>query len=263
MKKYYYSGGALALGILGFFVRRWQLDTCFDASRLPVPGPATGLLIGLTMAEAALFLALALPLHGKKDWPGAFGPAPCHWIKLAAICYLLAGAAFFINQTMVQAPSAVFQIANILLPIMLAGGIFLAAVGLWFLSRGGKTKPLAAMAPGFCSCFWLVNAFHTHANDPVVLGFIWTLLAIVASVLAWYETAGFSLGKGHSQPALFWSLMTVALCLTALADGDAWYIRLLLAAQVLSFTVQSARLVDRMEAGRPEPEGEPPQETAE
>lgn len=263
MRKYYYPGGAVLLGAIGFCVRRWQLATCFESNRLPIPGLATNVLIGLTVAAAALFLAMVIPLHGQKNWSAVFGQAPCHWLKLTAGCYLLSGVTFLRSQTMMQTPSAVFQIANILLPFMLVCGTFLSAMGLWFLSRGGKVPPLAVMAPGFCGCFWLVNTYHNHANDPVVIGFAWTVLAIIASILAWYEMAGFSLGKGHSRLTLFWSLMTITLTITALADGGAWYILLLLAAQAISFTVQSVRLVDKMEFKKPGAEGNSTQEAAE
>ncbi|MCD8009783.1 MAG: hypothetical protein LUF34_03100 [Lachnospiraceae bacterium] len=114
----------------------------------------------------------------------------------------------------------------------------------------GAVEPLAAMLPGFCNCFWLIQIYHANANNPVVQVFVWQLLAAVASVAAWYYLAGFSLGIGKGKTALFWSLTAVMLSLVALADDSALFTRLLLA-QVFCLTVQLTRLAAGMEnAGR-------------
>lgn len=247
IKKQYYPGLAVVLGLLGFLLRRWQLSSCFDEKDLPIPGLAVPLLAALTAGSALLFLVLVFPLKGEKSWNGAFGQAPFPLLKLGALGCLLAGGSYVIQHGIQDFGSSVFQYTNVLLPILLLLGTLGAAIGCWHLSNGGKIQPAITMLPGFCSCFWMVNSYHTHANDPVVLDFAWFLLAVALISLAWYKIAAFSLGRGQGRAALFSSLMSIMLALTSLADSALHYDQILLAVQVICLAALSVRMAGRME----------------
>lgn len=247
IKKQYYPGLAVVLGALGFFLRRWQLSSCFDEKDLPIPGLAVPLLAALTVGSALLFLVLVFPFKGEKSWTGALGEAPLPLLKLGALGCLLAAASYIAEHGLKDFSSSVFQYTNVLLPVLLLLGAFGAAIGCWHLSNSGHPQPAIAMLPGFCSCFWVVNAYHTYANDPVVLDFAWFLLAVAASTLAWYEIAAFPLDRGCSRRALFFSLMAIMLCLSCLADSELSYDRILLIVQVICFVALSARMAGHME----------------
>lgn len=259
MKKYLYPGTAVLLGAAGAGLRRWQLHVCFEEDGLPVPGLATDLLMALSIGAAALFLLLVFPLKSqKKGWDAAFGTDRCDWLKLSSLGYLLAGIAFLIWRKEAQDPSAVFQFANLALPVMLGSFLFASALAAWLLSQGGKVEPLAAMIPGFCSCFWLVNIYHIHANDPVYLDFAWYLLAGGASVMAWYEMAGFALKQGKIRLTLYWSMLAVTLSMICWADQTEIYTWLMMVTQALFFTVQNVRLMSRLDLSEEPEEPEAP-----
>ncbi len=252
MKKYLYPCLGLLLGGAGCALRRWQLATCFDENGLPVSGAATNLLIALAVGGAVCFLLLAQTRRtASRDWAEVFGPGPHPELLPGGLLYLAAGAAYVLWTRQADPASSVFQAINVVLPVLLGAALFLSGVAVCLLTRQGAAEPLAAMAPGFCSCFWLIQIYHSNANDPVVQIFVWQLLAAVASVAAWYYLAGFSLGIGKGRTALFWSMTAVMLSLVALADDSALFTRLLLLAQVLCLTPQLTRLAGGMEqAGR-------------
>ncbi len=251
MKTDLYPCLGLLLGGAGCALRQWQLATCFDEDGLPVAGTATTLLIALTVCGAVCFLLLARTRQtGARDWAGAFGTGPRPELLPGGLLYLAAGAAYVLWARQTEPASSVFQAINVVLPVVLGAFLFLAGVSVCLLSRRGAAEPLAAMAPGFCSCFWLIQIYHTNANNPVVQAFVWQLLAAVASVAAWYYLAGFSLDIGKGRTALFWSMTAVMLSLVALADDSALFIRLLLAAQVLCLTPQLTRLAAGMKPVR-------------
>ncbi|MCD8146493.1 MAG: hypothetical protein LUD84_04340 [Clostridiales bacterium] len=252
MRNYLYPCLGLLLGGAGCALRRWQLTTCFDENGLPVDGTATTLLIALAVAAAVCFLLLAQTRRtAVRDWASVFGLGPRPELLFGGALYLAAGAAYLLWARQTEPASSVFQAINVVLPVVLGAALFLSGVSVCLLARRGTVEPLAAMAPGFCSCFWLIEIYHTNANNPVVQVFVWQLLAAVASVAAWYYLAGFSLGIGKGRTALFWSLTAVTLCLTALADDSALFTRLLLLAQVVCLTPQLTRLAVGMEpAGR-------------
>ncbi|MCD8353153.1 MAG: hypothetical protein LUC47_02405 [Clostridiales bacterium] len=252
MRNYLYPCLGLLLGGAGCALRRWQLTTCFDENGLPVAGAATSLLIALAVGGAVCFLLLSQTRRtAARDWVGAFGPGPRPGLLPGGALYLAAGAAYVLWTRQTAPASSVFQAINVVLPVVLGAFLLLSGVAVCLLARRGAAEPLAAMLPGFCSCFWLIQIYHTNANNPVVQVFVWQLLAAVASVAAWYYLAGFSLGIGKGRTALFWSLTAVMLSLVALADEGALFTRLLLLAQVFCLTVQLTRLAAGMEqAGR-------------
>ncbi|MCD8189476.1 MAG: hypothetical protein LUD78_04530 [Clostridiales bacterium] len=251
MKKYLYPCLGLLLGGAGCALRRWQLATCFDEDGLPVPGTATNLLIALAVGAAVCFLLLARTRRtASRDWAEVFGTGPRPELLPGGLLYLAAGAAYVLWVRQSEPASSVFQAINVVLPVLLGGTLFLAGVSVCLLSRRGAAEPLAAMASGFCSCFWLIQIYHTNANNPVVQAFVWQLLAAVASVAAWYYLAGFSLDIGKGRTALFWSMTAVTFSLVALADECALFTQLLLAAQVLCLTPQLTRLAGGDGEGR-------------
>jgi hypothetical protein len=264
-KKYFYPLTALALGVLGMALRTWQMNTCFDQLGLPVPGAATTWLIALTAGAAILALPAAIFLKketGRKEYN-----VPVRHPVLIGACvgYLLTAVFYALYLGSEEAPEAVFQMTNTLLPIFMMVGLLLSAAAMVNLSGRGKQDALSAIVPGFCSCFFLVNLYHLHANDPVVLDFAWELLALAASALGWYYAAGFGVKKVKPNQAVYFSLMTVVLSLIPLGDSSQPYVKIFLITQALFFTVESIALLNQMEIGFPDPapkKGENPDKTA-
>ena len=161
-----------------------------------------------------------------NDWPGlAEAAASARLAGRGAMAVLLPGVGLPIL-------SAVLGVLSALSLLMLTRNNY------WGERRGDRSAFL--LLPAFGGCLWLVLTYRDMSSDPVVAGYACHLLALVAVTLALYYTVALSFGK-HPRPraALYFSLLAVYLCLTALADGLELTQTLLLLAAVLWFTNQS------------------------
>ena len=120
---------------------------------------------------------------------------------------------------------------------------------LFMVLRNGDSGSwsLAPLIPGFTSCVWLVLTYHSNASNPSVMSFAWQVFAVSSAALAWYFTASFAFQFPRPQAATWFSLLTVMLCLIALADSVELYQKVLLAATALWFLVRSILLIDNAE----------------
>ena len=81
-------------------------------------------------------------------------------------------------------------------------------------SRGAA----AALIVDLFMCFWLIASYKTFASDPVVWHYAPRLLAICASVLAFFYLAGYPYGKPKPLMAVFFSNFSALLFIITLAD---------------------------------------------
>lgn len=221
---------ALALGAVGAALRRWQLATCFDTLGLPIMGVATPCLIALLIGSAMLF-ALVLHAPNALAWRA---DKPSILLKGSAALALLGGVLYFAGGNGISAESVTFQYAVIMLPLLMAVGCVAMAAGFWLLSKRGELSLVGACMVGFGSCFWLINGYRDHANDPVVLGFAFLILAVAACAVTWYQFSALAVGKCKSKLTRVLLLMSIVLCMTAAADITPLYHTSLFAAQVLA-----------------------------
>ena len=68
-------------------------------------------------------------------------------------------------------------------------------------------------------CFWLIAAYKFSASDPVIWHFAPRLLAISATILAFYFIEGFVFKKPAPLLSLFFCLLGTFLCIITLADN--------------------------------------------
>lgn len=240
-KSNYYAILALVLGAVCFGLRRWQMASDFDALGLPVPGAATWALAGVAALSLALFVALLLPLEGASRWDAVLGERKLTPLYGGALLF----AAALVPMLRVRGGDiddvAVFVVAAKVIPMLMMLGTVLTAVGLCFAASGGALRGQYLVLPTLLGCFWTVGAYHDHGTDPVIGHFLWLILAVVSSTMAWYELTGLSMNRGHARRAFFLCLCSELFSLTALAGGASLPEMLLLAAQTVSlFTVAMA-----------------------
>lgn len=237
---------SILLGLVGLFLRRWQLNTCFDELGLPVSGAAVVLLTLFSVAVYLFFCGSALSMKGKTDWSGALGDSPMPVLILPAVLTAAAALRFVSEYHVSLRASTPFPAAQYLLPVLMVTGCLAAALALLLIARGGKPEPLMVMLPGFTSCFWMVNAYRTHAANPVVLRFGWFLLAVVFCSLAWCRIAALSMNTGRTSSTLRACLVAVFFSVIGLAGGESSFDTLLLLANAVSLSMFSLRMVGRM-----------------
>lgn len=213
---------AVAGGVGGFFLRRWELSTAFDSEGLAVLWmPATIILIVLSVILALAFALLCRgSKHELKDYGGAFS-ARGNWgylvvTALAAACLLLAGVFGLVDELGGGEP----HLLRLLLWAMCILSFFcVLSVILNNFRAGSRKYSLALLAPAYTCCLWLVSAYQQRSADPVVLDYVYELFAIICTLLGLYFAAGFSFERAKVWRCAFFSLLSVYFNVVTLADG--------------------------------------------
>ncbi len=253
-------------GVGGFFLRRWELSTAFESSGLAIPwAPAS---VVLLVWSAVLALAFALLCRGAKhelkDYGGAFA-ARGNWgylivAALAAACLLAAGVFGLADELGGGEPRRL----RLLLWAMciVSFGCVLTVVRNNFLAQGRRYS-LALLAPAYTCCLWLVLAYQQRSADPVILDYVYELLAIVCTLLGLYFTAGFSFERAKVWRCAFFCLLSVYFGVVTLADGHGRSTRLLVLFAVLYQAATVSLLLYHAFGKAPEPSPEESNKTQE
>lgn len=234
---------SLLFGVAGLVLRFWQLTTCFDENNLPVSGPAFPILIACSAAAAVYAVLSTRTLKTPSDWTHAVGEDSCPPLVLSAVCSGVAGVWFVLSYTPSSRMLSTFAYAEYTLPALMVLGCAMLTAGLFLLSRSGQKASIPVMLCGYASCFWILNAYRTHASNPVVPQFAWFLLAVVFSAVAWCRLAAFTLNRGKASAALRACFLAISFSITSLAGSEASYDLLLLFAHILSLFLLSRRLL--------------------
>lgn len=211
-------------GAAGHALRCWELSAAFDAEGLAIAGaPSTWLLILLSVLLAAAFALLCRGGKEADEEHGAFAaarnnPAYLAICALSALCLLLA-AAFGLKEELSAPPPSFLRVLLWLMCILSA--LCVAHTSLQNYRGQVQKLSLAALAPAYTFCLWLVAAHQIWATDPVILDYAYRLLAIVCVMLALYFTAAFSFDKGKVWPCAFFCLMGIYFSMVALAGSPA------------------------------------------
>lgn len=217
-------------GIGGFFLRRRELATAFEETGLAVPfAPASLALIALSVV---IVLALALLCRGAKNRPDTYGDAffapggrMCLAVSILAAACLLVAALTGLRSELTAWPRSIL---HILLWLLCAVSFFCVAATAWSNYRAVSRKySVSLLIPGYMACLWLVSVYQKHAADPVVLNYVYALLAIICTLLGIYFAAAFSFSKGKVWRCAFFQLAGIYFSLVTLADSHDRAIQLL------------------------------------
>lgn len=243
-KTWIYPALALMLGVSGAALRRWQIASDFDRQSLPVPGQATLLLLVLTAAAVVGCALLVLPLRGAGDWESTLGEKPLPPLGAGAALYGAAAVLLVLSRSAEADTLMVFELTTKVIPVLTILTAAAAAVGLLLAAPGGARRGEYLVLPAVFGCFWMERSYHSHGSDPVVLHYVWYLLAVVLGALVWYHLTALSFGRGSARRTLYLCLLAVFFSLTALADGESLANQLLLVANALSFLALSLPLAE-------------------
>ena len=269
---------AVGGGIVGFFLRRWELATAFEADTgLVTPNmPSTWALIIWSAALAVVFILLCRgkhrPFHGGYDAAFAAKGNTVYVTAMVLGGFLLLASAvlnYMGIPAAYQEAVAAARAGNAqgtplfnVLPRAILG--LLSAISFFCVLSTGKNNyrgegkgkfSFPLLAPAYMGCIWLIAAYQVRAGDPVRQDYIYELFAIIASLLGLYFTAGFSFERAKVFRSSLFSLLGVYFSLVTLADGHELYITLLYGFCILSLTANVTALLanDAM----PEPKARP------
>lgn len=265
---------AVAGGVAGFFLRRWQLASAYDPeTELFVhSAPATRALLGLTALLALAFLLAVLKKkEGLDDFLPAFGSPSTGQMTIFAAAGLLMMAAgmagLFSGLQAIQlwqlAPEE-YQLSTLATRLLAAALCLPAGNAVLLMGRmayRGELDKLACFLspfPALAALVWLFSTHLEHGTEPVLMKYALGLFAALLLTLAHYCVAGFLYGKPRPRGTLFFALTGVALGITALADGP----DLFAAVATAAFSLSALGFARALLAG-PWPERMPPPEEEE
>lgn len=226
---------AVAGGVAGFFLRRWQFSSAYqpDLGLFVHGAPATYALLGLMALMAALLLLLTMEKReGMDDFLPAFGsPSAGQMTVLAAAGLLLFAAGGFGIQDGFRALHlwrAAPELYQLSIPAsqLLTGALCIpAGLGLLYMGRMAYRGELndggcfLAPFPTLAGLVWVFAAHLKHGTEPVLMKYGFSLFAALMLTLAHYYAAGFLYGRPRPRRTAFCALVGTAVGITSLADG--------------------------------------------
>lgn len=237
---------AWAGGLAGFLLRRWEIAVAYDAqTKLMLPCVQTWLLIALAVLLSAVFWALCRTALRDRPRGGQDGGAGGAYLALnvAGAFWLMLMGVPGLYQQMTLYPKNPIAILTYAMCVLAGVTVIAAARQVACDGRSARFSVLL-MAPCFAALLWLIARYQQFARQPVLLLYLWQLLAQVAAVLALYCMVSLSLDKGSASRVSWLSLCAVVLTLISLADGPS-LLSLLFSLFALTYLTAQAYLLLR------------------
>lgn len=216
-------GFTLIMGIFGAFLRWLQIQNIFEAD--------TGLAARHSPWSYALILfiilfAVLLWLWIRKlkavDFTLKYPEVYSKNIPFAPIAAIIIGVILAIGGVLtllrsVQTSKTVFDLVLGLITFICAAGMtsFIASASKPAKKGNGY---FGAISVVFYLCFWLIAAYKFSAKDPVTWDYAPRLLAISATLLAFYFIAGFVFNKPRPLASLYLGQISTFMCIITIAD---------------------------------------------
>ena len=216
-------GFTVIMGIFGAFLRWLQIQNTFDSE--------TDLFIShspWSYAVILFFVIFAIALfrwiRGMRSlsFPSKYPDVYSENIPFASIAAILIGAIMAVGGAATILRSV--RSSQSAFDLILGLSTFVSAAGLAaFIMSAGKSEKksnghFGAVCSVFYICFWLIAAYKFSAAEPAIWSFAPKLLSLCAVLLAFYFIAGFVFNKPRPLSALYFSLLSVFLCIITLAD---------------------------------------------
>ncbi|MCF0122608.1 MAG: hypothetical protein HUJ67_00685 [Ruminiclostridium sp.] len=217
-------------GLIGLAVRRVQLRTAFEpGTGLPISGaPAT---YGMWAVVILTAVALVILCRGKhRTFEACYTSAfrATGMVQLSALmagAILMAVAGFLNMEYFLSAPVDFFTGRRTVSMVRVVLGVacLAAAVGIWLTAQrmrsGYQVRSVWVLMPGLAGCLWVMGNYQAWAQDPVMGGYVFFLLAVLSTIAAGYLLPAFAFGKGRVTASLVVCLLGPALCIMSLGDG--------------------------------------------
>lgn len=249
---------ALLGGAVGFGLRFWQLGSAFEAGTgLPIPGaPATTALVIVTVAVMLLMGGVLWRMCRRAPvltYDKAFLCENSLAMTADVVCAMLlagGGLLFLWDYMKGEAPNLFYCVLAALL--VASGGCVLFTGRNNYRDLGQGRFNGFLLLPAYTFCLWLILTYQVEAGNPVILDYVFRILAIITGLLGLYFTAGYSFEKGKALYALWTGLLAVYFSCVSLADLSGWADIALYAFCIVYFTAHSVVLLHNLTAEREE-----------
>ena len=245
---------AIVAGIVGFFFRRSEHVNVFDViTGLPARDATTTFgLVGFSVLILVLIAIFAIRASTKhmalEGFENAFGTDPLAYPIIFILIGMLwiAGTYLHFYNLFSNSEVTAVDIGFVFFSSLSAISVTFFAIEMYQDSR--KNAPYAlSVVPTLFLCFWLILVFRENATNPVLISYSYQSLAIVASALGFYFTAGFLYGKPAPGRAIFMYIAAIYFCIVTLADDHSFGITLLLYAMIASNVVYATMLIKNLQ----------------
>ena len=217
-------GFTVIMGIFGAFLRWLQIQNIIEADTglATRNSPWSFALIFFVVIFAFL---LWLWVRRLKDinfptrYPEVYSKtAPFVSIAAVLIGIIIALGGVLTVLRSVQTSKTVFDLVLGLFSFVCAAGM---ASFIGSASKPEKNSQgfFGAISIVFYLCFWLIAAYKFSAKDPVTWDYAPRLLAIAATLLAFYFIAGFVFNKPRPLASLYLGLLSTFMCIITIADS--------------------------------------------
>ena len=217
-----YVGGA---GAFGVFLRWLQLQLAFNELGLPDPSAFHVLLILYAVAAALVFLYFVNRFEKQHLYlPDEYSVVFSHTGKLYLAARILsglvisAGGVLLYMQTEADRNSADYRFIAVL--AILSGLAFI----LWMSFADRDPQPNAwllcvlSFIPMLFLAAWVVICYKVNTINSVVWSYAPELVAVAASMFAFFRLGGYAFGRPRWKHCLFCCMLATMLCITCLAD---------------------------------------------
>lgn len=202
----------ILLSALGFFLRRSQLETAFDAIGV-IPGSKMPL-IWVMLLVVLVFAAVSFLLRKRKKYQAL---SSTRMLPLVGGC--LAGALLIVGSVITML--SMEQKADLLVGL---GGVLAAlcwiAVSL-LRHRGTKSPAALYLVPVLFLIVDLVCRFRLWTRDPVILDYCFDLFALIAAMCALIHLSGYCFDQGGRRITVFFALCGVFFSAVSMAGAPA------------------------------------------
>jgi len=241
-------------GIGGFYLRLSERLNVIDSlTGLPERNAATTVwLIVLSMVVMLFIILFAIRVAAKhKALPGfesAFGTDPSAYPILFVIIGLvwLVGTYLYLTSLLSNNAVTVIDVYFMIFSALSAASVAFFAIEMYQDSR--RNAPYAlSIVPTVFMCFWLIFVYRQNASNPILISYIYQVLAIVASALSFYFTSGFLYRKPAPGRAIVTYYAAIYFCIITLADDHPIGIKLIFGALIAANLIHSTMLVKNLQ----------------
>ncbi len=197
-------------GVIGFLLRLWTIGPGPDSEGLYPPQTLAWVLLAVcSVLATAVILLGSLNLTKTGAYEHSYPKS-----LFGAIGYILAAAGILICAYKSISP-ANRVLDNITMVLGFLSGACMLAAG-YFRFTGKKCPFIFHTVVAVYLAIRAFNRCQQWSNEPQIGIFLFSFLASLSLMLAMYQRTTFDVDLGKRSKSLFWSLLSVYLCLAAL-----------------------------------------------
>lgn len=219
-------GFTLILGIFGAFLRWVQVRRVFEPDTgLATPNSVWSYAVILIILLSAALILIWVRSLRNNSFPSGYPSAYSQHVPAYPIIAIVIGVIMVVGGLLTIIAAMTEKSSYTVFQLMLGFFGILCAICLTvftlnaFKHESKSSGTLSTAVIVLFLCYWLIAAYKYSASDPVIWHFAPRLLAISATILAFYFSAGFVFGRPRPLSSLFFCLFGAFLCILTLADS--------------------------------------------